>query len=209
MDERVFETRLEMLLISKDFKDLTADEKKYVHNFLSEEEYCAYSFLISRYKPALLSDYDKLQPSPKITGALAQAFNTQTASSKRLYFFERPFYQSMAAAIMIILAGYIYFSVHVDKKKQLLKANTVAANKSQRKEVLPPTTNDRKLTETLLTLNAKPVKIHHNKMTRRDYRNLCINISNASINPSINTQPIIPCLNPIYTMVKDTMVTLY
>ncbi|HTH81892.1 MAG TPA: hypothetical protein VL490_03085 [Mucilaginibacter sp.] len=189
MEKKFFETRLENLLMSKAFNNLSAAEKKYVLTLLTEEEYREYSLLLSNYKPVLLSEYDQIQPSPKVTKALTHAFRVKN-NAKPVYFnIIRPQRVLTIAASLIILIGCILIFRQANKKEQPLTVkikrqhaidHTIAkAAKKEIREIKTYPVSGKKKTH----LYAATVK--------KTPHYLCLDVA-VEIN---NT----PCLNPINT----------
>jgi hypothetical protein len=200
MEKKVFETRLEILLMSKAFNNLTGEEKKYVLTFLTEEEYQEYSLILSNYKPALLGEYDQIQPSPKVLETLTHAFSAKNNvnSQRPVYLnFTRPQGLLTAAATLIILVGCLFIFPHVNKKEQPLtvkinKPHSITISKALKKEVQ----EIKKYSS-----NPRKRKTHfYAGAAKKTDNNLCLDIPVITANNILIDTSNIPCLNPINTM---------
>jgi hypothetical protein len=189
MEKKIFESRLETLLLHKDFNALPAEEKKYVLAYLTEDEYREYSLLLPNYKPALLTDYDNVQPSPKVLETLTHAFKTQHQQKTAFDFIPDWRLLSVAAAVLILI-GYVIVFLPFDKKKQPIVAKT---NKQQPVN-LHKAVKQEPVTQTNLTKNYShnPGKMHTFFTAKNTADNLCLDITIDSLD--------MPCLNPMTTM---------
>jgi hypothetical protein len=204
MEKKIFETRLEKLLMNKAFNNLSSEEKKYVLTFLTEEEYQEYAFMLSNYKPALFMDYDKLQPAPKVTEALAHSFraknNVVNLHIPAYFNFTRSQGLLTAAAALLILIGSVFILRHVNEKKQLLTVKTNrlhlidhSISNASKKEV-------REMKYHSFISGKRKAHFYAHAVKKVD-DNLCLTIPVTSANTLLIDSLNIPCLNPMNTMV--------
>jgi len=127
MEENNLDTRLEILLTTKTFGQLSAEEKNYASGFLSEEEYEAYSLLLSRSKNALASNYDTLQPPAETLQRLKQAFADKAIAKKTdTRFFEKPLYQGLAASVLLVILIGSFINLHLGGGQQGIADNKLS-----------------------------------------------------------------------------------
>lgn len=190
MTENFFEPRLEALLTTKIFSELTADEKKYVFLFLTEKEYVEYSLLMLNYKQALLTDYGKIQPAPKTLSTLTQAFKNQYAQPPVVRL--KANYSLLAAATVLLLIGIAIVFITYKKKPSVEIAKT---------------RNEHPVIYKALKIQPSGVKLDDNiavksvkgklpGVTEKINDFLCLDIIPAD---SLDEMP---CLNPLTTMIR-------
>lgn len=190
MQEKFFGTRLETLLATKAFNDLTVDERKYVLSLLTEKEYLQYSLLLLNYKKALLANEGKIHPSPKILAILSQTFNNQH-KQKRIFKLNGN-YRLLAAVTVLLIIGVAIILTISNKKPstEMAKINTKqpAINKALKVE---PTGKD--LANNIVVSSGKR-KLPH--VTEKVNNFLCLDIIPA------DSLAEMPCLNPFTTMIR-------
>ncbi len=204
MEKKIFETRLENLLMSKAFNDLSPEEKKYALTVLTEEEYKEYALILSNYKSALFADYDNVQPSPTVTEALTHAFSAKNniVNPQRSVYFNFTHPQSLltAAASLLILIGFIFIFRHVDEKEQPLIVKITrprlinhSISNASKKEVQAIKNH---------SLISEKRKAHfYGGARKKPDNNLCLDSQVISANSLMIDSSNIPCLNPANTMV--------
>src|SRR4051812_11550942 len=126
MERKIFENRLETLLLNKPFNALSAEEKNYALSLLTEEEYNEYSVMLVNYKQALLADYNKIEPSPKVFENLTNAFRSQHQPSTSFFRFANNNRVIAAAAVLLLIGCGLVVLLHADKNQDSV---TVKINK--------------------------------------------------------------------------------
>jgi hypothetical protein len=217
MEKKTLDTKLEMLLMSKTFEQLTIEEKGYALNFLSEEEYNECAFILSGSKAALLSDHNNLQPSPKILAAIEQAFKDKATVKKPSYavIFTKPLYQSlMAAALLIIIISLFIVSPfgvgkqHISKNEakqypiknrntdNLKKEALIAQTSSVSTQISKPTAKIKIARNNSPIHNNRKMAINTGTSKNTYNSNLCLDTSTTSARlVAIDSSTLIPCLN--------------
>ena len=105
--------RLEELLRTKRFEELTADEKQWVAGLLSEEEYASMAAL---YTSMNEKQNMEMSPRPEIKTRLDKALAAKVGRPG-LFQLKIPVYQSVAAALIFFLVGFgINFTRPVETK---------------------------------------------------------------------------------------------
>ncbi len=113
MENKLLETKLEHLLMTRNFNELTDEEKKYVLATFSEEEYHAYAYVLREAHVTLNPKQANVLPSPYIKAALNEAFNTRYGSgSGNNYAFLK------IAATIIVLLGCIFIFYKVSRRDE-------------------------------------------------------------------------------------------
>lgn len=98
--------RLEKLLQTKRFKELTVDEKRWVKSQLSEDEYSSMNEMYLSLRSA--TQMDEIEPSENTKNRLDKALMAK--HSKGVFQLRMPVYQTVAATIIFFFIGY---AVHV------------------------------------------------------------------------------------------------
>ena len=190
MQEKFFGTRLETLLATKAFNDLTAEERKYVLSLLTEKEYLQYSLLLLNYKKALLADEGKIHPSPKTLAILSQTFNSQHRQKRT--FKLNGNYRLLAAATVLIIIGVTIILTIANKKPttEIAKINTKQPVIYRVLKVEPA---GKDLANNIVVSSGKR-KLPHVTEKVNDF--LCLDIIPA------DSLAEMPCLNPLTTMIR-------
>lgn len=102
--------RLEALANSKSFNQLTPEEKEWILCFQTEKEYNAISNFYEH--TTIKRGFNEIEPQKSTKSKLDDTFGLIKKRSKPIYLKKIPFYQSVAAAVVCLIAGFwIHFSV--------------------------------------------------------------------------------------------------
>ena len=137
--------RLENLLHSKFFNELTDEEKQWVNSLLSEEEYITMSMLYSSLNKQ--KHRVSIEPNPELKDKLHFALASKVRN-QGVFTLKMPVYQSVGAALIFFLIGFginlsrpidkqiIHDTVNVIKyinKPDTLRKNLVESNPTKKK----------------------------------------------------------------------------
>jgi hypothetical protein len=116
----LIEQKLFELMESKSFENLTVDEKEFVENNFSEQEYSAQSEMIGELEELEQEAYnDKTPRKPLITTAPTKGFEI-----KKLLIFNVPSYAVAASLILAIAIPFMFKKDHVGKSEDFTKTES-------------------------------------------------------------------------------------
>lgn len=139
----VMEKELETLINSKRFDELSIQQKKYVLENITEEEYTAFFDILVAARQTFEEDFTHMHPKEEVKVNLSQAFQNKHKKSTfrfpvmNLSFRNPAFYKLAFILSVVVLSAFFFLNEKTDQPTHTISKNVPAKEKHNSPIVIP------------------------------------------------------------------------